>query len=109
MDCITSPFDLNGGQGLLSGIKNYDFCGLVQLANNLITFGVRYIAFPLAGLFIVIGGYLLLTAGGSEEKVTKGRQAITAAVVGLLIVLCSSLIIKVIFNVLGADTSLLPW
>jgi len=109
MKCVAEPFVFNSSQGLLSGIKSYDFCGLVQLANNLITFGVRYIAFPLAGLFIIIGGYLLLTAGGNEERIIKGKQAITAAVVGLLIVLFSSLIIKVVFKLLGTDTTLLPW
>jgi hypothetical protein len=36
-------------------------------------------------IFILYGGFLIITAGGSEEKVTKGKTYITWALVGFVI------------------------
>jgi len=40
-------------------------------------------------VLIIIGGYLWMTAGGSQERVTLGRKFITNAAIGLLIILAS--------------------
>src|SRR5580765_4206493 len=41
----------------------------------------------IAVIMIIIGGFTWLTAGGNEEKVDKAKKIISAAVVGLIIVL----------------------
>ena len=41
----------------------------------------------LAVVFIIYGGFMWLTAGGSEDRVEKAKQIITAAVIGLIIIL----------------------
>jgi len=41
----------------------------------------------IAVVMIIIGGFTWLTAGGNEEKVDKAKKIISAAVVGLIIVL----------------------
>ena len=41
----------------------------------------------LAVVFIIYGGFMWLTAGGSEDRVEKAKQIITAAVIGLIVIL----------------------
>ncbi len=41
----------------------------------------------IAVVMIIIGGFTWLTAGGNEEKVDKAKKIISAAVIGLIIVL----------------------
>lgn len=40
-------------------------------------------------ILMIYGGYLWMTARGSEEQVTKAKNLITAAVIGLIIVLAA--------------------
>lgn len=47
-------------------------------------------------LFFIYGGFLFLTSGGSESKVTAGKTALTNATIGLSLVLGSWLIVNTI-------------
>ncbi|MEI7498224.1 MAG: hypothetical protein WCK11_02990 [Candidatus Falkowbacteria bacterium] len=59
-------------------------------------------------LFIVYGGLVLVLSGGVSEKVNKGKQIITGALVGMVIVLCSYAIIYTVLDKIqykrGANT-----
>ncbi len=73
-------------------------CGIpefVAFVKNIINY-LFVIAIPLAVIFIVWGGFVIMTAGGSEEKVKKGKGVITASVIGLAILFGSWLIVTVI-------------
>ena len=66
-------------------------CGkgeLQQLAVDVIQFMIN-LSISVAVLFFMWGGFLFLTSAGSEERISNGRKAMTAAVVGLVIVLVS--------------------
>lgn len=52
-------------------------------------------------LAFVAGGTMFLISAGDQEKVKKGKEIITAAVVGLLITFSSVLIINVFLGGLG--------
>jgi cytochrome bd-type quinol oxidase subunit 2 len=41
----------------------------------------------IAVVFIIYGGFVWLTAGGNEDRVEKAKQIITAAVIGLIVIL----------------------
>ncbi len=45
-------------------------------------------------LMFVYGGFLLVTSAGSQEAVSKGKKAITNAVIGILIIMTSGLLIQ---------------
>jgi hypothetical protein len=66
-------------------------------------------AFILAGvilLFLLIGGGLMviINAGGNNpENVAKGQKAITAAVLGFLIVFTSYWVVQIVEYVTGLD------
>jgi len=57
-----------------------------ELINGILDF-MLLIGAPICALFILIGGFQLMTAGGNPENVTKGRKTITYAVVGYAIIL----------------------
>lgn len=57
----------------------------------------------------VYGGVLFLISGGSSERVTKGRQAITGAVIGLAIVFASYAIITFVFVALDINAGPEGW
>lgn len=61
------------------------------------------IAGSVALLMFVYGGVLLLISGGSEQRVTAGKQAITWATIGLFVIFGSYAILRVIFLALGAQ------
>lgn len=52
-------------------------------------------------LAFVYGGVLFLISAGSSERITKAKQAIVGAVIGLIIVFASYMIIGFVFKALG--------
>jgi hypothetical protein len=82
-----------------SGEPDCNWCFLMQMVKNVIDFLV-YIAIPLAVLMIIVGGIMIMTAAGSTSRVAKGREILTAAIVGLIIALLSWLIIDTILKML---------
>ncbi len=77
-----------------------DFGALLQ---NIFNFLIG-ISIPLATLAIIYGAVLLLTSAGSADRISRGKQAITAALVGLAIVFGSWLIYKAVFNALTGQS-----
>lgn len=63
----------------------------VQILDILLTFAI-----PLVVLFIIYGGFKLVTAQGNPGELEKGRSAILWAVIGGVIVLSAKIIINVI-------------
>ncbi|MBN2197800.1 hypothetical protein JW698_01215 [Candidatus Wolfebacteria bacterium] len=87
------------------------WCHLMILVKNIVDFMI-YLAIPLAIIMIIVGGIMIMTAGGSTERASKGRQILTAALTGLIIVLFSYLIIDTIIKTIGQGWDNLkigPW
>lgn len=59
-----------------------------------------YLSGAVAVVFVIIGGYRYLTAGGNEETATKGRKAVVNAIIGLVIIILAYVIINVVTNFL---------
>jgi len=77
--------------------------GVVQLG-PLVT-GVVHNAFVLAGLIffilLIFGGFQVIVAAGDSKKAERGKTAITGAVAGLLVVLGSFWVIRIIEVITG--------
>lgn len=65
-----------------------------------------------AVVFIILGGFWFLTSAGNEETAEKGRKTLLNAVIGLVIIIMSFAIVRVVGNVLtngdsssGAETN----
>jgi hypothetical protein len=83
-----------------------DFRNLMILINNFINFLFVYLATPLAAIIICYVGFLLLTSGGSSEKVSTAKKIIKNLIFGYVIALAAWIIVNTIFNVLGAKDCL---
>lgn len=75
-----TPCDVSAAVEFLKKIINFMLIGIV----------------PLASLFIIWGGFVMLTSGGSGTKFEQGKKIITAAVIGLAIAFGSYLIVNTI-------------
>ncbi len=83
-------------------------CDLAQffiLVEKVIDF-MLLIAIPIAVAVIIYGGFLLMTSGGSEQRVSQGKQAILAAIIGLAITFGSLIIIKLLGLAIGYNFNL---
>lgn len=76
-----------------------DIGGLMSNALGLLFFFAGLLAF----VFIVIGGIQWITAGGDAKAASAARDRITAAVVGLLVVVAAFAITLILGQVFGID------
>ena len=83
----------------LEGIPFLDFGKLLSNVLALMFFFAALLAF----VFIIIGGIQWITAGGDLKAAQSARDRITAAVVGLLIVVAAFAITVILNAVLGIN------
>ena len=65
-----------------------------------VIFGLALMVCP---ILIIWGGFEIATAGGDQNKITKGKQIITFSLVGLAIIALSAAFVEAIKQILGAD------
>ena len=68
---------------------------IVNVLRGVIQF-ILVVAFVLAFIFLIIGGIRWIVAGGDEKGVAGARGMITAALIGLVIVLVAYAIIRLV-------------
>ena len=85
------------------GPEQCTFCHLFKLGENVFTFAIFNIALPIAVIFVIYGGFKIMTAGSSPEKVSEGRKIIQSAAIGILIVLLAWLFVDTILNILAGQ------
>lgn len=78
------------------------FTDIGQLLSNALGL-LFFFAALLAFVFIVIGGIQWITAGGDAKAASAARDRITAAVVGLLVVVAAFAITLILGRVFGID------
>ena len=88
-------------QGELVPAKLKQIDNVVLVIRAIIRF-ILLVAFVLAFIMLLIGGIRWITAGGDEKGVAAARNMITAALIGLVIVLIAYALIRLVeifFNV----------
>jgi len=73
-------------------------CGLedlVQLFVNAYSIAIVYLG-SIALLFIVIGGFIMLTSHGRQDRVDLGKQIISHTIIGVVIVMTAFLVVNII-------------
>ena len=63
------------------------------------------IAFGLAVLFLIIGGFWYITSAGNEETAEKGKGTAINAIIGIVIILLSYVIINVVSGLVSNPNS----
>ncbi|MDP2632103.1 MAG: hypothetical protein Q8P25_00065 [Candidatus Curtissbacteria bacterium] len=89
-----------GNQLVPNEIKGID--NIVAVVRAIIQF-ILVIAFVLAFIMLLIGGIRWITAGGDEKAVGSARNMITAALIGLVIVLVAYALIKLVETFFGVN------
>lgn len=83
-----------------SNIKDRcNFEAFLQLIANVVDAIIKLI-FIIAPILIVFGGIVILTSGGSTERISKGKDIIKGAVIGIVIALASYLIISTVVKII---------
>lgn len=78
-----------------------DISGPGQFVNEVLKLAIG-LAGGIAMLLIIFGGIQILTSGGNPEKVKAGKELITSAIAGLLLIVFSVFILRIIgVEVLG--------
>ena len=100
---LTGPVAPSSFRGLVPcGQKGADPCGyqyFLELITRIFDYLVIF-AVPLAGGVIAVGGAIMMTAGTNDSKRSQAKKIIWMAVWGLVIVLASYLIVKLVFTTL---------
>lgn len=52
----------------------------------------------IAVAFVIIGGYQIATSRGSAEAAGEGKKTLTNAIIGLVVILLSYLIVRIVIN-----------
>lgn len=91
-----APIEIKPG-GPFGGIEDIEIATVVSTVITILFI----VAFVLAFGFLVFGGIKWVMSGGEEVKVKEAQGTLTAAVVGLVIVLLSFVIIKVVEALFG--------
>ncbi len=78
-----------------------DICDFLTVIGNIFKFLRNDLAFPLAVLFIVYGGLLLIFSGGSMKRSENGKKFINSAVKGFAIVFAASLLVNTVMIVIS--------
>ena len=108
---VPSFVGVQAAGGLLSGITNscYEkggctFCDVTKVGTNIFNFLRNDIAFPVTVLFIIYGGILMMSSGGSKSQAENGKKILMAALIGFAIVLSVSLILNSVLTVLAKNS-----
>lgn len=86
-----------------AGLTNTGSADLPTLAGNVLGTALSFIGVLFFAL-MVFGGFMWMTARGNEEQTKKALSTITAAVIGLIIVLSSYTITSFVFKSVGIQS-----
>lgn len=73
-------------------------CHLFMLISNVINFILFSLLTPLAVLGIIIGGIMILTAGGSEDRLKRGKAILSSVIIGIFLAFAAWLIVDTILK-----------
>lgn len=83
-----------------TGICNPQFGGsLTEFILRVINIALA-IAGLVAVLFLIIGGFRFITAGGNEAAAESAKKIITNSVIGVIVIILSFVIVRVVTNTL---------
>jgi hypothetical protein len=77
--------------------KKAGFGSIGEILSNLLN-NVYVLAGVILFILLIVGGFMFMIGAGQEnpEKAKKGKQAITAALIGFAVIFCSYWIIRII-------------
>ncbi len=93
--------------GCITGIQNYSNAKTSQ--ENIVSFVLTisrfliYLAGAIAVLYIVLGGYYMITSNGNDAGYKKGLNTLLYAILGLIVAIISVTIVNIISGLATTD------
>lgn len=78
------------------------FTSIGALVNTVVPALLLVAAIILLGM-LLLAGYRVLTAAGNPDAITEARNTATFAIVGIVVIMLSYLIVRVVSYILGVD------
>jgi len=75
-------------------------CDLIGTIINVVYFAMSFAIFIITPILFVTGGVMMMVSGANPEMLGRGKKTLTSTLIGLLIILCSYLIIYTVVNAL---------
>ncbi len=88
-----------------TGIESASGFGSIgEIISNLLN-NVYVLAGIILFIFLIVGGFMVMIAAGQEnpDQAKKGKQAITSALIGFMVIFCAYWIMKIIKILTGLD------
>ncbi len=63
------------------------------------------IAFILAVVFLIYGGFRYILSGGNEESAKTGRTAIFNALIGIIIIVLAFIVVQIVYNFVSGSST----
>jgi type IV secretory pathway VirB2 component (pilin) len=90
-----------------------NFCDLLTMLQNILNFITKYVLVTGAIIFLMIGGFNMITSGGSPAKYKKGWDIIKATLIGVVIAFSAWFLVNTVLNILAVKENgegmNLPW
>lgn len=98
---LGSTFACDPSSGLNCTAGQNGINGLIRTVIN----WLLGIAFGVAVLFLIIGGFWYITSAGNEETAEKGKNTAINAIIGIVIIILSWVIVNVVSSFVGGAGS----
>ncbi|HWA32057.1 MAG TPA: hypothetical protein VG694_01225 [Candidatus Paceibacterota bacterium] len=82
-----------------------DFGKFLDLVNNVLHFIIFDLSLPICAIMFAYAGFMLVTAGGSTEKMSKAKRMFWNVALGFAIAVAAWLIVELILSLLGYNGS----
>ncbi|MCX6737373.1 MAG: hypothetical protein NTX26_01350 [Candidatus Parcubacteria bacterium] len=90
-----------------------NFCDLLTMMQNILNFITKYVLVTGAIIFLVVGGFNMITSGGDARKYKKGWDIIRATLIGIIISFSAWFLVNTVLNILAVKENgqgmNLPW
>lgn len=80
-------------------------CDVLDTTQNFVYFGMTLVLFIIVPGMVLVGGFMVMAAGAKPDLMSKGKDAILNAVLGLAIVLGAFVIINTFLWLVGVRTT----
>lgn len=97
-------------------------CHIPYTIKNIIDYVIEFFVFPASLLMVIAGGFMILTAGASQQRMETGKKVLTNTLIGIVFVFFSWFIVDTIILVMTGGSfmsedvgafrgigDLLPW
>ena len=101
-----SFFSFLGAQIVPGGEEPLNWCDFFKMLENIVLFLTFKIAVPLAALLLAVGGFLFLFSEGKPEKIGRAKTFFRAAIIGLILAFCATLLIDTLVSFLIGEGGL---